>query len=211
MSGLGNLNAEAAKMFRVRKTCLKMLRKRGYLIEEEGALDMNAEQFRVKFGENPSRSSLTVRAEKSDDSNDKIIVYFPEDEKVGVKPIKAYADQMREESISNAILVVKGGLTPFSKTALKEMARGGYNIEYFRDIELLVDITEHKLVPEHVVLTDQQKKELLERYRLKPNQLPRIQSIDPIARYFGMKKFQVVKIIRPSETAGRYVTYRICL
>jgi DNA-directed RNA polymerase subunit H (RpoH/RPB5) len=33
-------------------------------------------------------------------------------------------------------------------------------MEHFRDAELLVDITEHKLVPEHVVLTNQQVREL---------------------------------------------------
>lgn len=117
---------------------------------------------------------------------------------------------MQEESVKNAILVLRVDITPFAKQALQECSDVNH-IEHFKEAELLVDITEHTLVPQHIVLSQNEKAELLKRYRLKEMQLPRIQPNDPVARYYGMKRGNVVKITRPSETAGRYVTYRICM
>ena len=75
----------------------------------------------------------------------------------------------------------------------------------------MVNITHHQLVPKHSVLQDSEKAELLKRYRAKESQLPKIQVEDPVAKYFGVRKGQVMKIVRPSETAGRYVTYRLAV
>jgi DNA-directed RNA polymerase I, II, and III subunit RPABC1 len=137
-----------------------------------------------------------------------MFVFFPEEPKVGIKTIKQYCQRMQEKNISRAIIVVQTGMTPSAKQSLVDMAPK-YILEQFMEAELMINITEHELVPQHIVMTPDEKKELLQRYKLKDYQLPRIQLSDPVARYFGLKRGQVVKIIRPSETAGRYITYRL--
>jgi DNA-directed RNA polymerases I, II, and III subunit RPABC1 len=138
---------------------------------------------------------------------DRIMVVFPTGA-VSVKYCKDFADQMRAADVRRGIMVVSGKFSSFARASLDEMSPL-LSIEYFREEELRVDITEHELVPRHVLLSDEEKSELLERYKLKETQLPRIQLNDPVARFYGMRRGNVVKIIRPSETAGRYVTYRV--
>ena len=203
------LTGEASHLFRIRRTLLKMLKKRSYVVDA-AQLAMTPRGFVDQFGDQPKRNDLTILAEHETDAEDQLFVFLPDDDKVGVKTIKQYCEMMKEASVSHAILVVKAGITPFAKTALQEMA-SMYLIEHFRDNELLVDITEHKLVPAHQPLSPEDKAALLKRYKLKESQLPRIQKNDPVARYYGLKVGEVIKIVRPSETAGRYVTYRVCI
>jgi len=129
---------------------------------------------------------------------------------VGVKTIEEYYKRMKgEEGVNRAILIFGSkGVTPFAKQCIAKMQSKSIIMEQFTEEEMLVNITKHNLVPRHIILSQDEKDAVLTKYKLKETQLPRMQITDPIARYFGLQRGQVVKIVRPSETAGRYVTYR---
>lgn len=130
----------------------------------------------------------------------------------------------------HALIILRQSITPAASKILSQLSAqasvsGGQNaspaqqqlrLETFHEQELLVNLTQHQLVPEHRVLSRTEVSELLSRYRLNgknggARQLPRIQLQDPVCRYFGLVRGDVVKITRPSETAGRYVTYRLVM
>ena len=131
-------------------------------------LDQTLDQFKEQFGDKPSerrpaRSDLVVLVAHNDDPTDQMFVFFPDDPKIGIKTIKTYCTRMQEENITRAVIVVQMGMTPSAKQSLVDMAPK-YILEQFLESELLINITEHELVPEHVVMTQEEKQELLLRY-----------------------------------------------
>lgn len=72
-----------------------------------------------------------------------------------------------------------------------------------------VNILKHELVPEHVILSEEEKRELLEKYNISEKQLPKILAKDPAVKAIGAKPGDVIKIIRKSPVAGKSVYYRI--
>ncbi|EFA76527.1 RNA polymerase II core subunit [Heterostelium album PN500] len=222
---------EVTRLYQIQKTILQMLHDRGYMITPV-QLDQSKDEFRRNF---KSREDMNSIHTKREDAADKIFIFFPNDPKVGVKPIKEvistlikptnhlsiylsthnqtntyrYVKRMKEIGGTRAIIVVQQVMTPFAKQALAEFSQNREIVlENFNEAELLVNITHHQLVPKHILLSKEEKSELLAKYKMKETQLPRIQINDPVARYFGLRRGHVVKIIRPSETAGRYITYR---
>eukprot|EP00127_Corallochytrium_limacisporum_P003053 Clim_evm9s145 gene=Clim_evmTU9s145 len=198
------------KLWRVRKTVLQLCYDRGYLVSQ-AEMDMSLDEFVVKYGETPTRSDLLLYLAHKNDPSDTMMVFFPEEEKLGVKTAESYRTRMEERQCRRALVIVREGLTSQAAQELKKGSEDGYIIESFKEDELRVNITEHELVPKHIILSDEEKKALFERYKVSEAQLPRILSIDPVARYYGLKRGQIVKIIRTSVTAGRYVTYRLVI
>jgi DNA-directed RNA polymerases I, II, and III subunit RPABC1 len=139
-----------------------------------------------------------------------IRVVFLSEATFGVNTIKGFIRETIDGNYKSGILITH---VPVSSAARKMLisVESYTKVECFLEEDLLVNITHHDLVPKHVLLSRDEKVALLKRYRLKETQLPRILQRDPVARYLGLKRGQVVKIIRKSETAGRYASYRLCV
>ncbi|RLG00447.1 MAG: DNA-directed RNA polymerase subunit H [Thaumarchaeota archaeon] len=73
----------------------------------------------------------------------------------------------------------------------------------------LPSILEHELVPKHRVLSPEEAEEVLRKYSVTPQQLPRILASDPVVKEIGAKPGDIIEIIRDSETAGKTVYYRV--
>ncbi len=147
---------------------------------------------------------------------------FNEDtDRIGVVHIKDLFEKSKKTGISDLIVITGGknvkGRMRANLSSQARMAVDTLNekkvcrIEVFCYDELLINITQHELVPPHIPLSVEEKKMVLKRYAVKECQLPRIRVDDPQARYYGLRVGEVVKIIRASETAGKYVSYRICV
>ena len=72
-----------------------------------------------------------------------------------------------------------------------------------------LDIMEHKLVPLHTIISEKEKNELLAKYKITPDQLPKILNTDPVSISISAQPGQIVKIIRNSQTAKEAVAYRL--
>jgi DNA-directed RNA polymerases I, II, and III subunit RPABC1 len=138
-----------------------------------------------------------------------IWVEFCDKTNVGIKEMRSFIQHVDANKFHTGIFVTTAAVTPSAMKIIPTILPK--IIETFQEQELLVNITRHELVPKHVLLSAEEKKQLLKRYRLKETQLPRIQHVDPVSRYLGLRRGQVVKIIRKSETAGRYATYRLVI
>lgn len=71
-----------------------------------------------------------------------------------------------------------------------------------------INVLNHVLVPEHILLSEEEAEEMLNKLGLNKYQLPVMYASDPVAKAIGAKPGDVVLIIRDSPTAGKSVALR---
>lgn len=80
-------------------------------------------------------------------------------------------------------------------------------VEVFQLLELQVDVTEHVFQPYFEVIRDRQK--VLDAHdNIKVSSYPKMQQYDAVARYFGVKPGDIVRVRRPSIVSGYSIMYR---
>ncbi|MEA3558171.1 MAG: DNA-directed RNA polymerase subunit H [Candidatus Thermoplasmatota archaeon] len=73
------------------------------------------------------------------------------------------------------------------------------------------NVMENYLVPRHSIISEEEVKELLDRYGIKLSQLPKILMMDPCSKALNAKPGDVLKVERQSPTAGSSNYYRIVI
>lgn len=178
----------------VRRTVLEMLTDRGYSIDDYqlGSYEEFAEQFQ---GCIKDASCLRIVVSKNKNT---LFVHFSDEEKMSLKSVKMLVENLEKQDIKDLVLVLREGISP---AASKFIAECKLHITMFKEKELLFNVTKHKLVYKHRIITNDEKEKLLRDKRIKEEQMPQILVSDPVAKYLGAKKGDVLEITRESETA----------
>ena len=211
-----------AKIFNSRETILDMIKDRGFVTNSLDNYSFN--EIELMFNTHPKNSKdiSPLDISLSDENNNKLIVKYILTPRIRISNIQTIANNIIEDDTGNydikpndtIILVVKDKIT--SEENLEEYFEKIYRtkkifIQYFYVDTLTFNITKHNFVPKHEILTEKEKKELIETLNISSqSKLAKIKKTDPVAKYYGMKINDVCKIHRISETSGIYHYYRLC-
>ena len=183
--------------FHVYQTIVEMLTDRGYSVSK----NIDYDEFIIMYEEN--------NYDITDNDNKIHVTFFKDTKTFSKKDLTEIVQNIKNEFDNENIKIIIILREKYNVTIEKELANELYrNVEIFLFKNLTFNITRHQDVPKHIPLNDVEIKEVIEKYKVRKNQIPKILSTDPMARYYGIKPGGMFKIIRPSTSAGEYVTYR---
>jgi len=230
--------------FEIKKTILEILRDRGYDIsKEKHILNMKLEDFEDFYNkslnyyktDNPhtkNYENLEISLlfndkiyyhifDKTEENNMKtIITYFiiPEDKNICTKDINKFKEKTIMSDnyfVSDAILIHNDPISSYVKKELSKMTQHIFNIIVFNANELLFNPTKYIDCPQYILLDDTEKIQLMSTLKCKLSDFLIIKQTDPIIKYYGWKRGQIIKIIRDDYKynilSPQSINYRIII
>lgn len=177
---------------------VKMLTERGFLKKTD-------------LEENINKLTRTI----SDDLSYKIKVNNEKEQTFAIKLIPQKISSVSKTSVigeflnsykdNPKIVIVKD----ISKKANQYINQNFKNTEIFNEEELMINLIDHEIVPKHELLSKEELKDFYKKFNVKKKNMPKLNINDPVARYYNMKKNDIVRITRPSQTSGKVISYRL--
>lgn len=195
------------RLWRSFELVLKMLRARGKTLPPQVATLSEEHFLTAHLHEYQSQHKTEV------DVGDQMLLVFLH---LGGSPLrgaewKAIAgdiDRRCEDgslAAKHAIVVVEGEVSLAQRPVETKHLT---SVEVFEQQHVLLDVVNHRLQPKFQLLTPAEAAEVLAHYEATITQLPVMKMDDPIARYFALKRGDVLMCLRKSESAGQAVSYR---
>ena len=178
------------QLFKIRTTSIEMISDRHYKVPDH-IKNLQFENFRLLY------ESKNIDISFQDDNNNVYIYYHIDDKNLGKNDLKTLVRNIHEETKNpkTLIIIVLNGKA--NSSVKKELQNEIYKYtEIFERKHLVFNISRHILVPKHILLTEDEKKDMMEKYNAKEDQLPKIKITDPMAKYLGLKLGDVCKIMR---------------
>lgn len=106
-------------------------------------------------------------------------------------------------------IIVVTSISQKSRYLIQSDPLSYHNTEIFLEKELLTNLVDHVSQPKYVLLSDAETTAVLSAYHTKRREVPKILLGEPISLYYNVRPGQMFRIIRPSETSGQGVSYRL--
>ena len=203
-------------VYRSRMTLLDILEERGYDVEKYRKFSpAEATAAAVAF------PSLSFKVSKKDDETKVCDVRYAN---VSRQKLETFFDDIDDDDSENTeviVMTIAGIADAHHGVALKQyvkMKESGENerrklrVSFFCIEMMVINPLKHVLVPKHEIVPQEQHKTLMDSmYITAKSKFPEIKfHVDPIARCIGAVPGDIVKITRPSASAGESIIYRVC-
>lgn len=139
--------------------------------------------------------------------NKEIVIFKKPIDKFNVEHIKQKVSILNTLAIKHCIVIYTNSVTAIAKKLVESSI--DVEFELFTQDELQYNITEHRLVPKHIKLSEEEARIFKKNFGIK---FATILKTDPICRFYNFQRGDVIKIIRidnSNENNIPYITHRI--
>jgi DNA-directed RNA polymerase I, II, and III subunit RPABC1 len=144
-----------------------------------------------------------------------MLIVFSMKSRVSEKDLQAYIEYSKENRYGSGIIIVtytRPSEATLAALRLYISERENPLVQIFEIRHLQFDISKHRKVPAHRIISDEERTEMMKEFHVKdPSMLPKIDSQDAMARWIGVRPGDVVEVVGMCETSVDNRRYRYCL